>query len=102
MLCSQKPKGRRLDVIYPLELFFRNLRRYFSRSEWILRRSRLSKSEDTSSEPGLLLIQIDGLAQHQMERAMAQGRLPFLRSLLRKQHYEVATFYSGLPSTTPA
>ncbi|MCI0536659.1 MAG: endonuclease/exonuclease/phosphatase family protein [Verrucomicrobiales bacterium] len=89
-------------MIYPLEVFFRRLRRHFSRSEWVLRRSRLSKSEETSSEPGLLLIQIDGLAQQQMERAMAHGRLPFLRSLIQKQHYEVATFYSGLPSTTAA
>lgn len=89
-------------MIYPLEVFFRRLRRHFSRSEWVLRRSRLSKSEDTRSEPGLLLIQIDGLARHQMERAMAHGRLPFLRSLLNRQNYEVATFYSGLPSTTPA
>ena len=61
-------------MIYPLEISFRKLRRYFSRNEWLLRRSRLSKSEDTSSEPGLLLIQIDGLSYHQMERAMTHGR----------------------------
>jgi endonuclease/exonuclease/phosphatase family metal-dependent hydrolase len=89
-------------VIYPLERFLRNLRRRFSRSEWALRRLHLAPSEDTSSEPGLLLIQIDGLARQQAERAIARGRMPFLRSLMRRQHYEMATFYSGLPSTTPA
>jgi endonuclease/exonuclease/phosphatase family metal-dependent hydrolase len=89
-------------VIQPFETFFRRLRRRFSRSEWALRRLRLKASEETGSEPGLLLIQIDGLSRQQMERAMARGRLPFLRSLVQHQHYETATFYSGLPSTTPA
>jgi len=89
-------------VIYPLERFFRKLRRYLSRSEWVLRRSRLSRSEDTSSETGSVADQIDGLSRHPNGTSHGQGRLPFLRSLLQRQHYEVATFYSGLPSTTAA
>jgi endonuclease/exonuclease/phosphatase family metal-dependent hydrolase len=89
-------------VIYPLERFFRELRRHFSRNEWALRRLHLAASEDTGSEPGVLLIQIDGLSRKQMERALARGRLPFLKSLIQGQHYELTTFYSGLPSTTPA
>ncbi|MDQ6631706.1 MAG: endonuclease/exonuclease/phosphatase family protein [Verrucomicrobiota bacterium] len=78
------------------------MRRYFSRSEWAVRRLHLPTSQETENEHGLLLIQIDGLSKTQMERAMRRGRLPFLKSLLQKQKYELHTFYSGLPSTTPA
>ncbi len=52
--------------------------------------------------PGLLLIQIDGLARSQLERAMDKGRLPYLQNLLRRQGYALCSHYSGLPSTTPA
>ena len=78
------------------------MRRRINRSEWAIRRFRLSTSEDSSTEPGLLLIQIDGLSRLQMERALRRKRLPFLNSLLRRQSYELSTFYSGIPSTTPA
>ena len=47
-------------------------------------------------------VQIDGLSREQFERAVAGGRLPFLRRLLRGQGHRLHTFYSGLPSTTPA
>jgi endonuclease/exonuclease/phosphatase family metal-dependent hydrolase len=50
----------------------------------------------------LLLIQIDGLPRRQVEAAMAAGRMPFLRRLLVHGQYPLHTFYSGLPSTTPA
>ncbi|MEW6158431.1 MAG: alkaline phosphatase family protein, partial [Verrucomicrobiota bacterium] len=93
---------RSSGLIYLFENIVRKWRRRFSRSEWALRRLRLSPASGPSSEPGLLLIQIDGLSRDQMERAMVRGRLPFLRSLQQRQHYELTTFYSGLPSTTPA
>src|SRR6185369_12299627 len=50
----------------------------------------------------LLLIQIDGLARAQLERALAAKRMPFLGRLLKREGYELHTFYPGLPSTTPA
>jgi len=78
------------------------MRRRFSRSEWAIRRLHLSTSEETSPDPGLLMIQIDGLSRAQFEKAVENGRLPFLRRLMRREHYEVRTFYSGLPSSTPA
>ncbi|MEO7677366.1 MAG: endonuclease/exonuclease/phosphatase family protein [Verrucomicrobiota bacterium] len=80
----------------------RKSRRRVNRSEWAIRRFRLSTSENTSTEPGILLIQIDGLSRRQMERALDRNRLPFLKSLLKKQNYDLSTFYSGIPSTTPA
>lgn len=85
-----------------IEHFFRRLRRRFSRSEWAIALLGLPVSKGTSVERGLVLLQIDGLSRQQMERAMERGRLPFLRHLLKHQHYETKTFYPGLPATTPA
>lgn len=102
MRSRRKRKWRSRNLIARVEHFFRKLRRRVSRSEWAIRRWRLSTSEETSLEPGILLLQIDGLSRRQMERAMERGRLPFLRSLRRRQRYDLKTFYSGLPSSTPA
>ena len=77
-------------------------RRWFSRSEWLIRLLRLTKTQGTAGEPGLVLIQIDGLARHQLERAMRAGHLPFLARLLQEQSYDLHSLYSGLPSSTPA
>ncbi len=77
-------------------------RRWISRSEWLIRLLHLTKTEGTACEPGLVLIQIDGLSRRQMERAMAKGRLPFLSQLLRRHRYRLHSLYSGLPSSTPA
>jgi endonuclease/exonuclease/phosphatase family metal-dependent hydrolase len=82
--------------------FFRRLRRAMSRSEGAIRLLGLPVSEGTATEPGLVLIQIDGLSRKQLEAALARGRLPFLRRLQRREHYRLRTFYSGIPSTTPA
>jgi len=48
------------------------------------------------------MIQIDGLSRHQFEAAADGGRLPFLRSLVSRGQLELHSFYSGIPSTTPA
>jgi endonuclease/exonuclease/phosphatase family metal-dependent hydrolase len=77
-------------------------RRFFSRSEWAARHFGLRTYDDSGEEPGLLLIQIDGLARSQLEAAITAGRMPFLESLLLRESYGLRTFYSGLPSTTPA
>jgi endonuclease/exonuclease/phosphatase family metal-dependent hydrolase len=89
-------------VFATFESLWHRLRRRLSRDEWAIRHLGLSMSEDTSEEPGLLLIQIDGLPRRQLEAAMAKGRMPFLRRLRDHGQYRLHTFYSGLPSTTPA
>jgi len=89
-------------MLNTVEAFFRKLRQWFSRSEWLIRLLRLTKAQGAASEPGLVLIQIDGLSRTQLERAMAKGHLPFLTQLLRKQKYRLHSLYSGLPSSTPA
>lgn len=85
-----------------LEAYVHRLRRRLSRSEWAIRHLGLPPSEGTSEEPGVLIIQIDGLARTQLEQAMAKGRMPFLRRLLKSRTYETHTFYPGIPTTTAA
>lgn len=80
----------------------RKLRRWASRSYWAIRLLHLSKSEGTSTQPGLVLIQIDGLSLKQFQRGIKENNLPFLKQLIQKQKYKQYTHYSGLPSTTPA
>ena len=80
----------------------RHWRRRFSRAEWEVGRLRLPRSEAPSHAPGLLLLQIDGLGRQQLERALATGRMPFLRRLLRREGNRIQTFYSGQPASTPA
>jgi endonuclease/exonuclease/phosphatase family metal-dependent hydrolase len=89
-------------VFADIESFWHRLRRRLSRNEWAVRHLGLPVCEGTSEEPGLLLIQIDGLPRRQIESAMASGRMPFLRRLRDHGRYPLHTFYSGLPSTTPA
>ena len=81
---------------------WRSFRRRFSRSEWAIRLLRLSTDSDAASQPGLLLVQVDGLSGAQLRRALAQGRMPFVQRLLRRERYLLHTQYSGLPASTPA
>lgn len=85
-----------------VEAFVRRARRRLSRSEWAIRHLGLTPSEGTAEEPGLLMIQIDGLARTHLEKALGQGRMPFLKRLLQRNGYEMHTVYPGLPTTTPA
>jgi len=85
-----------------IETRFRRLRRNLSRSVWLSRLLRLPVSEGSPIRPGIVMLQIDGLSQPQFERAVARGKLPFLKRLIRREHYQVHAHYSGLPSTTPA
>jgi endonuclease/exonuclease/phosphatase family metal-dependent hydrolase len=89
-------------VVYWYQRFRRKARRAFSRSEWLRRILGQPVSRSTAHEPGILLIQIDGLSFRQFERAVTEGHMPFVRRLMQRENYRLNTFYSGLPSTTPA
>ena len=99
---TEAPSNIDLSVFANIESFWHRFRRRISRNEWAVRHLGLPGCEGTSEEPGLLLIQIDGLPRRQVEAAMAAGRMPFLRRLREHGRYPLHTFYSGLPSTTPA
>jgi len=89
-------------MISRIEVLLRKLKRIFSRSDWTIRLLRLAKLEKHTTEPGLMMVQIDGLSMTQFNRALQKGNLPFLKKLLDKEHYILRSFYSGLPSNTPA
>ena len=80
----------------------RKIRACVSRSEWVIRLLGLSKSVGTEAEPGLVMVQIDGLSRKQLEAALDNGKMPFLNHLIRKEGYHLHTLYSGLPASTPA
>lgn len=80
----------------------RRVSRWLTRSYWAIRLFGLSKFEGRGDEPGLILVQIDGLSYPQFRRALHEGNLPFLRRLARREKYREHHFYSGLPSSTPA
>ncbi len=81
---------------------FYSIRRFFARSRFYVRMTGLDVKPMTEDRPGLLLIQIDGLAKKQLESAFHHNRMPFLQSLLDRQHYTLHHHYPGIPSTTPA
>ncbi len=89
-------------MISQLSVFTRRFRKTLSRSRLASRFLGHEKKSEPSHRPGLILIQVDGLSRTQMERAMANGRLPFLSRLIRDRHFSLENFYSGMPSTTPA
>jgi endonuclease/exonuclease/phosphatase family metal-dependent hydrolase len=89
-------------VIGRIEAFVRRLRRWCSRSEWLAWLLRLPISTGTETAPGLVMIQIDGLSQRELQRAIDMGEMPFLRRLIRQEQYRLHRHYAGVPSTTAA
>ncbi|MDT8320311.1 MAG: alkaline phosphatase family protein [Xanthomonadales bacterium] len=82
--------------------FLRRLRIAVSRSEWLARLLGLEKFVGTREQPGLVMVQIDGLSHGQMERAIANGELPFLKRLMQREDYDLQLMYAGVPATTSA
>lgn len=89
-------------MISSIGIRLRWLRQRFRRTHWLARLFGIVPPVGESDEPGLILIQIDGLSRTQMEHAVRHGRLPFLARLMQRGHFTLEDFYSGLPSTTPA
>lgn len=89
-------------MIARLESFFRKARKLISPSEWTVHLLGLSRSTHAETEPGLVIIQIDGLSRTQLETAMDSGKMPFLKQLREKEGYDLHSFYSGQPASTPA
>lgn len=81
---------------------WRWIRRRLSRRQLSIRLLNLPVSKGTADRPGLIVLQIDGLAHDQLLRALHAGRLPFLQRLLLRDNYRILPMYSGQPATTPA
>jgi len=50
----------------------------------------------------LLIVQIDGLSREVLQRALGQGRMPFLRRLIERGGHQLHPMSVGLPTSTPA
>lgn len=89
-------------MIDKLSVRWRWLRRKWNRTKLAARLLGHPVRSEATEEPGLIMIQIDGLSRRQLENAMSAGRMPYLAKLLRQRHFSLESFYSGVPSTTPA
>jgi predicted AlkP superfamily pyrophosphatase or phosphodiesterase len=50
---------------------------------------------------GLVIIHVDGLGHHYLQRALAEGRMPFTQRLIEREGYVASRWRCGIPSTTP-
>jgi len=89
-------------VIDKVAVRWRWVRRKWNRTRLTARLLGHPVRTEPADEPGLIMIQIDGLSRRQLEEAIAAGRMPYLARLLRQRYFSLESFYSGVPSTTPA
>jgi hypothetical protein len=54
------------------------------------------------TEPGLLMVQLDGVSVHVLRWAVRAGNLPTLGRWLRSGTHTMRGWHTGIPSTTPA
>jgi endonuclease/exonuclease/phosphatase family metal-dependent hydrolase len=87
-------------MIGRIEAFLRRLRRAISRSEWLATLLRLPRSTAPATSPGLVMVQIDGLSHTQLSHALERGEMPFLRRLIKREHYRLHREYAGVPTAT--
>jgi hypothetical protein len=50
---------------------------------------------------GLVIVHVDGLGADSLEQALREGDMPFTKSLMESEGYELHRYRCGLPSTTP-
>jgi hypothetical protein len=67
-------------------------------AEALLRR----RSVRRTSEPGLVIVQIDGLGLPALHHAIDSGNAPFLGGLLRRGEVALGPWFALIPPTTPA
>ncbi len=69
----------------------------------IVRRLGLRQQATSDVErPGLIIIQIDGLAHDHLVQAMEKGCLPHIKRMLKRGDVVLSPWRCGLPSSTPA
>jgi hypothetical protein len=49
----------------------------------------------------LVIVHVDGLGADSLEKAIREGRMPFVERLMRSEGYEINRYRCGIPSTTP-
>jgi uncharacterized membrane protein YvlD (DUF360 family) len=68
----------------------------------IKRLVRKNKNQVVDSRPGLILLEIDGLSEPVMRRAIEAGHMPHMKSWIDSGKYKLVGWDSGLPSQTSA
>lgn len=81
-----------------LDDFFLFLQRVFDR---LIRRLRVGPPPREDGRR-FLIVQIDGLSRSVLERALAEGRMPFLARLLERGRHRLQPMAVGMPTSTPA
>src|SRR5436190_17300668 len=82
----------------PLDDLVLALQRFVDR---LIRRARRGGAP-TPGHRRLLVVQIDGLSREVLERALKEGRMPFLRRLIERGGHRLHPMSVGLPTSTPA
>lgn len=72
---------------------------YQSIAEQLAKREQVFTQDETQ---GLVMLEIDGLSYHHIQRAIAQGWMPTLKRLMEEEGYVLSRFDCGLPSQTSA
>lgn len=72
---------------------------YFS---LLMRMARESAGAVATDRPGMVIIQVDGLAAPILRQAIRTGTTPFIASLVRSGGHHLIEWEAGLPSNTPA
>lgn len=80
----------------------RRLIKFFGRTHLVSKWMGFETDVPESHAPGLIVLQVDGLSRKQFEAAIANRRLPFLRKMIDQHYFTRTSFYSGIPSCTPA
>jgi len=68
--------------------------------ERLARRSSFDLEENAGR--GLVMLEIDGLSYHHLQRALQRGLMPTVQSMMRKEGYVLSRVDCGLPSQTSA
>ena len=88
-------------MIDRLEILMSRVRYLVSRNRWSARLLGFRPVRAQGDDPGLILIQVDGLGEGVLERALAEGRMPFTRHLIEDEGHRIRSLYSGMGSNTP-
>ncbi len=69
-----------------------------------IERMAASQPSKTADEPGvgLVMLEIDGLSYHHLQKALADGRLPTLKKMMDEEGYTASLVDCGIPSQTSA
>lgn len=67
----------------------------------IPRMARGVKPHETKRQRRFLLVHLDGVSKSDLERAISEGEMPFLASLVRSGRYQLDAAFWGAPPSTP-